>query len=141
MPLYIIPFGYSSSRPSLEQSNFDLFLELSAPHSFKKFHVANMRTSALYSATLFSLAAFAFPALKSDISADTLSEITALAAKISTEAEAKQSFSNAKRALPFSADTRLSAPLASTPMYVYPCNCIDKVEDSKSCFVESTWSQ
>jgi hypothetical protein len=51
-----------------------------------------MKAAVFCSATLFSLATFAFPAnvLNNDISEDTLAEITALASKIAREAEAKR---------------------------------------------------
>jgi hypothetical protein len=65
-----------------------------------------MKVSVLCSATLFSLATFAFPAnlLNKDISEDTLAEITALAAKITRDAEAKQNGANIKRG--FNADAQ-----------------------------------
>ncbi|KAH5199459.1 hypothetical protein HBI46_227220 [Parastagonospora nodorum] len=65
-----------------------------------------MKVSVLCSATLFSLATFAFPAnlLNKDISEDTLAEITALAAKITRDAEAKKNGANVKRG--FNADAQ-----------------------------------
>lgn len=65
-----------------------------------------MRASLICSATLFSLASFAFPAnfLKEDISEDMLTEITALATKIYREAEVERDFGNVKRA--FNADAQ-----------------------------------
>jgi hypothetical protein len=65
-----------------------------------------MRASLICSATLFSLASFAFPAnlLKGDISEDTLTEITALAAKIYRDTEVKRDPSNVKRT--FNADAQ-----------------------------------
>jgi hypothetical protein len=59
-----------------------------------------MRASLICSATLFPLASFAFP----HISEDTLTEITALAAKISRDTEVKRDFGNVKRA--FNADAQ-----------------------------------
>jgi hypothetical protein len=58
-----------------------------------------MKASLLCGAPLFSLAAFAFPAnlLQNDISQDTLAEITALATKITREAESKPKSGNVKR--------------------------------------------
>jgi hypothetical protein len=60
---------------------------------------ANMKASLLCSATLFSLATFAFPTnlLKGDISEDTLAEITSLAAKISRDLETRGRAGNVKR--------------------------------------------
>jgi hypothetical protein len=51
-----------------------------------------MKASLLCSATIFSLAAFAFPTnlLNNDINDDALAEITELAAKITKEAETKR---------------------------------------------------
>jgi hypothetical protein len=65
-----------------------------------------MKASFLYSATLFSLATFAFPTnlLNKDISEDTLAEITALASKITREAETNRRASNVKRG--FNADAQ-----------------------------------
>jgi hypothetical protein len=65
-----------------------------------------MRASLICSATLFPFASFAFPAnlLKGDISEDTLTEITALAAKIYRDTEVQRDLSNAKRA--FNADAQ-----------------------------------
>jgi hypothetical protein len=59
-----------------------------------------MKASLLCSATLFSLATFAFPAnlIKNDISEDTLAELTSLAAKITQDFETKQQQGNVKRA-------------------------------------------
>jgi hypothetical protein len=59
-----------------------------------------MKVSVLCSATLFSLATFAFPAsmLKGDISEATLAEITALTEKISSDFESKRSTTHVKRA-------------------------------------------
>jgi hypothetical protein len=67
---------------------------------------AIMKVSLFCSTTLFSLAAFAFPAnlLKGDISDEALAEITELAAKITRDAEAKQQFGHVKRA--FDADAQ-----------------------------------
>lgn len=60
----------------------------------------------LCSAMLFSLATFGFPAnlLNKDINEDTLAEITALATKITRDAEAKQNGANVKRG--FNADAQ-----------------------------------
>jgi hypothetical protein len=54
--------------------------------------VVNMKASILCSATLFSLATFAFPAnlLNGDISAATLAEITSLTEKSTRDLEAKR---------------------------------------------------
>ncbi|PVH93262.1 Cloroperoxidase [Periconia macrospinosa] len=49
-----------------------------------------MRVSLICSATLFPLACFAFPAIKREISEDTLAQYAALAAKISREVEVKR---------------------------------------------------
>jgi hypothetical protein len=59
-----------------------------------------MKVSLLCSATLFSLATFAFPAalLKGDISDATLAEITALTEKIARDLEAQRSGAHVKRA-------------------------------------------
>lgn len=59
-----------------------------------------MKASVLCSATLFSLATFAFPAsmLKGDISRTTLVEITALTERISRDLESKRSGAHVKRA-------------------------------------------
>lgn len=59
-----------------------------------------MKVSVLCSATLFSLATFAFPAsmFKGDISEATLAEITALTEKISRDLESKRSGAHVKRA-------------------------------------------
>ncbi|KAI4935087.1 uncharacterized protein J4E92_002373 [Alternaria infectoria] len=59
-----------------------------------------MRVSVLCSASLFSLATFAFPAsmLKGDISEATLAEITALTENISRDFESKRSGTHVKRA-------------------------------------------
>ncbi|CAN9081888.1 unnamed protein product [Alternaria alternata] len=65
-----------------------------------------MKASLLCSATLFSLATFAFPAnlLSNDISDDTLADIAVLAAKIKRAAEERPDASNVKRG--FNADAQ-----------------------------------
>ncbi|KAJ4332398.1 hypothetical protein N0V87_008394 [Didymella glomerata] len=65
-----------------------------------------MKTSVICSAALFSLATFAFPAnlLKGDISAEQLAEFTALAERITQEAQKKPQPAHAKRG--FNADAQ-----------------------------------
>jgi hypothetical protein len=65
-----------------------------------------MKVSLLCTAPLFSLATFAFPAnlRNSDISEDTLAEITSLAAKITKDLETKQQGGIVKRG--FNADAQ-----------------------------------
>jgi hypothetical protein len=67
---------------------------------------AIMKASLLCSATLFSLATFAFPAnlLSNDISDDTLADIAVLVAKIKRAAEERPDASNVKRG--FNADAQ-----------------------------------
>ena len=61
-----------------------------------------MRIPIIFSAILFSLPCFSFPANLRDISEETLAEYTALAARISSQLEAKRdpgkrAFSDAQR--------------------------------------------
>jgi hypothetical protein len=65
-----------------------------------------MKASLLFGAALFSLATYAFPAnlLDNDISDDTLAEITALAARITREAETNRHAGIVKRG--FNADAQ-----------------------------------
>jgi hypothetical protein len=81
-----------------------------------------MKASFLCSATLFSLATFAFPAnlLSNDISEDTLVQITALAAKITRDLETKQDTGNVKRG--FNADAQR---ISTTGEYRYVRTCIE----------------
>lgn len=78
-----------------------------------------MKTSLLCGASLFSLAAFAFPTslLQNDIGQDTLAEITALAAKITREAESKQKLGNVKRG--FNAEAQ---SVSITGQHEYVCD-------------------
>lgn len=78
-----------------------------------------MKTSVLCGATLFFLATFAFPTnlLNGDISQDALAEVTALAAKITKEAEAQQNFGNAKRA--FNAGAQI---VSTAGKHAYVCS-------------------
>lgn len=77
-----------------------------------------MKASLLCSAALFPLATFAFPAnlLNNDIGEDTLAEITALASKITREAETEQRFDNVKRG--FNADAQR---VSTTGEHRYVC--------------------
>jgi hypothetical protein len=80
-----------------------------------------MKISLFCSATLFSLATFAFPAnlLKGDISDEALAEITELAAKIRRDAEAKQQSGNVKRA--FDADAQRVSTTGDHRYVCPPC--------------------
>ncbi|KAJ4384921.1 hypothetical protein N0V86_000525 [Didymella sp. IMI 355093] len=75
-----------------------------------------MKVSLICSAALFSLATVAFPAnlLKGDISTEQLAEITALAERITKEAERKPQSANAKRS--FDADAQ---HVSTTGDYAY----------------------
>jgi hypothetical protein len=77
-----------------------------------------MRFSLLCSAALFSSTAFAFPTnlLRGDFSEDALAEITALAAKITHEAESKRQLGNVKRG--FNADAQR---VSTTGDHKYVC--------------------
>jgi hypothetical protein len=79
-----------------------------------------MRASLLCSATIFSLAAFAFPTnlLNNDLSDDALAEITELAAKITKEAETKRQLGSAILPPGFDADAQL---VSNTGEHRYVC--------------------
>jgi hypothetical protein len=80
-----------------------------------------MKASVLCSATLFSLATFAFPAnlLKGDVSEDTLAELTTLAAKITRDLETTKQAGNVKRG--FNADAQR---VSTTGEHQYVCGLI-----------------
>lgn len=77
-----------------------------------------MKSSLLYSATLFASAAFAFPSnlFKNDISDETLAQITELAANI-TQTLAKPQIANTKRQ--FDADAQR---VDTTGDHAYVCS-------------------
>lgn len=83
-----------------------------------------MKLSLVCGAVLFSAASFAFPTslLKGDISDDALAEITALAAKISHEAEAKLQFGHVKRA--FNASSQC---VSTTGEHAYVCYLLGRL--------------
>jgi hypothetical protein len=80
-----------------------------------------MKISLICSAALFSLATVAFPAnlLKDDISTEQLAELTALAERITKEAERKPQSANAKRS--FDADAQ---HVSTTGDHAYVCGIL-----------------
>jgi hypothetical protein len=79
-----------------------------------------MKVSLLCSATIFSLAAFAFPSnlLNNDFNDDALAEITALAERITKEAETKRQLGSAILPPGFDADAQL---VSNTGEHRYVC--------------------
>jgi hypothetical protein len=104
------------------------------------FVVANMKASIFCSATLFTWATLAFPSnilqgdiktnlLKgSDISQDTLAEITALSEKIARDLETKSQGGHVKRA--FNAEAQR---ISITGDHKYVCSCFDMETKCNSC--------
>lgn len=77
-----------------------------------------MRASLICSASLFTAGSFAFPSnlLKGNIGEEALADITALAAKISRDAEVERGFGNVKRA--FNADAQR---VSTSGKHAYVC--------------------
>lgn len=105
-----------------------------------EFVIANMKASIFCSATLFTWATLAFPSnilqgdikanlLKgSDISQDTLAEITALSEKIARDLETRSQGGHVKRA--FNAEAQR---ISITGDHKYVCSSFDMETEYKSC--------